>query len=134
MCVNDTHVIIYHMMGNHPVYSPRCDELFLALQSGNVTAYGAITVVSEAAYVLEKGFRIPRADIARALGDIVSMPAIQWDSREPLIEALQFWGSRGPLSFTDCYHLAISKYLDIGCVYAFDKKMGRYPGVTRIEP
>ena len=134
MCVIDTNVIIYHMMGNHPVYSPRCDELFLALQSGNMTAYGAITVVSEAAYVLEKGFRIPRANIARALGDIVSMPAIQWDSREPLIDALQFWGSQGPLSFTDCYHLAISKYLDIDCVYAFDKKMDRYPGVARIEP
>lgn len=134
MCVIDTNMIIYHIVGNDPVYSPKCDQLFLALQSGTTTAYGASTAISEASYVLDKGFRIPQADIASTLLDIVSIQAIECDFREPLFEALQFWGSQGPLSFTDYYHLALGKYLETGCVYTFDKKMDRFPGVTRVEP
>lgn len=134
MCVIDTNVILYHIVGNNPVYSPKCDQFFLALQSGITTAYGASTAIAEAAYVLDKGFRIPRADIASTLLDIVSIQAITWDFREPLIEALRFWGSQGPLSFTDCYHLTLSTHLEIGCVYMFDRKMDRFPCVTRLEP
>lgn len=104
------------------------------MAAGRTTATCASTVVVETIYVLEKGFLVPRSDAHSALKSIVSITAIEFDVRDALLAALDFWNSQRPLSFADCYHLALSKELGLDAIYTFDKKMGRYPGVERIEP
>ncbi len=130
----DTNILVYHLAQNHESFSPRSSALLDDLAAGRTTATCASTVIVETVYVLEKGFLVPRAVAYSALKSIVSMPAIEFDFREALLAALDSWNSQSPLSFADCYHLALAKVLGVNAIYTFDRKMNRYPGVERIEP
>ncbi len=48
--------------------------------------------------------------------------------------AITFWATNGPLSFADCYHLALANLLGMTEIYTFDRKMDRYRGVACIGP
>ena len=130
----DTNILVYHLIQNHESFSPRSTALLDDLAAGRTTATCASTVIVETVYVLEKGFLVPRSDAHSALKSIVNIAAIEFDFREALLAALDFWNSQGPLSFADCYHLALTREQGLEAIYIFDKKMGRYPGVERIEP
>ena len=130
----DTNVVIYHLAKNHPEYSPRCSAFLEQLSLGNSRAISSITVVFEAIYVLGTTFRLPSVDIAPGLAAIVKIEAIHFDHRQSILDALDFWAVQGPLSFADCYHLALTKNLGLDVIYTFDTKMNRYPGVERVEP
>lgn len=56
------------------------------------------------------------------------------DHKDAILDALLFWVGQPALDFADCYHLALTKSLGLDAIYTFDKKMDRYPGVTRLEP
>jgi predicted nucleic acid-binding protein len=130
----DTNILVYHLAQNHESFSPRSSALLDDLAAGRTTATCASTVIVETIYVLEKGFLVPRSNAHSALKSILSISAIEFDFRDALLAALDFWDSQPPLSFADCYHLALSKEHDLEAIYTFDKKMDRYPGVKRIEP
>jgi hypothetical protein len=84
--------------------------------------------------VLEKGYRVPRPAAYPPLRDLVSIPSIEFGWRDANLEALGFWKDHSPLSFADCFHLVLAKQLGMECIYTFDKKMDRFPGVERVEP
>jgi predicted nucleic acid-binding protein len=129
----DTNVLVYHSLQNHPHHSPRCTALLLALAEGKYQAHCSSTVVLEAIYVLEKVYGVPRGDTYSTIHDLASIPSIQFDNRQAILDALEFWKDNTPLSFEDCFHLVLTKHLGLDSIYTFDKKMNRYPGVTRIE-
>jgi predicted nucleic acid-binding protein len=91
-------------------------------------------VLIEAAFVLERVLRIPRASIASALSEFVAFPFVQFDFRESILRAIDLWKMNGPLSLPDAYHLVFAKDRGLDRIYTFDKKMNRYPGIERIEP
>ncbi len=130
----DTNIVIYHLAKNHPDHSPRCSEYLEQLSLGKRSAVSSVTVVVEATYILDKLFGLPRADIAPALAAVVKIAEIQFEHRQAILDALVFWSANSPLSFPDCYHLALTKSLGLDAIYTFDRKMDRYPGITRLEP
>lgn len=64
----------------------------------------------------------------------MSFPAIEFDFRQTILNAIDIWNKNGPLSLPDAYHLVFAKDVGLDRIYTFDKKMNRYPGVERIEP
>lgn len=130
----DTNIVIYHLTHIPESFGARCTELMTELGEGRRGAYCSSTVILESAFVLEKQMAIPRAEIAPRLRDVVMIEAIHFDHRQAILDALDFWASQGPLSFADCYHLALTKSLGLDTVFSFDTKMNRYPGVSRVEP
>lgn len=79
-------------------------------------------------------FRVPNDVLARLLLDIVNFPGVVTDQTDALKNALELWRIQGPLSFADCYHLALTKELGMTKICSFDRKMNRYAGVTRLKP
>lgn len=130
----DTNILVYHLTQNHERYWRRSSALMDDLAAGLTTATCASTVILETIYVLEKGFRIPRAVAYPALRSIVNTPTIEFDFRGAILDALEYWHIHSPLSYADCYHLVLAKSLGLTEIYTFDKKMGRYPGIERVEP
>jgi predicted nucleic acid-binding protein len=130
----DANILVYYLTQNHEEYSRRSTTLMDALGNCRTTAVCASTAILEAIYGLDKAFQVPKAVTHRAMKAIVQTPAISFDHREALVEALDYWHGQGPLSITDCYHLALAKSLGLDAIYSFDRKMGRYPGVERLEP
>lgn len=130
----DTNVFIYHLTANHAEYSPRCTALMEQIEAGHIDAVTAVTAVDEALRVLTKVFGHARSAAAQAMSIIVSQPEIELDHRQAVLRAIDFWADQGPLSFADCYHLALTRELGMTEIYTFDRKMDRFPGVERVEP
>ena len=130
----DTNVFIYHLTANHPEYSPRCTALMERIEAGEVEVVTAVTAIDEALRVLTKEFGHERADAAQKMAVLMSQPEIGIDHRAEVLTSIAFWAANGPLSFVDCYHLALAKALGMTEIYTFDRKMDRFPGVERVEP
>lgn len=130
----DSNILVYYFADNHPDHSPRCTALMERLDRGEESAWCTSTVIMETAFVLERSLRIPRHLVARALADLVSLPAINFDFREIILEAIALWEAKGPLSLPDAYHLVFAKHHELTRIYTFDRKMNRYEGVNRVEP
>lgn len=130
----DSNILVYYFTDNHPDHSPRCVALMDRLDRGEEAALCTSTVIMETAFVLERALRIPRHRIAPALRDFVSIPAISFDFRDIILEAISIWTENGPLSLPDAYHLAFAKEHGLSRIYTFDRKMNRYHGVERVEP
>lgn len=130
----DTNIFVYHLAGNHREFSPRCTALMEQVEAGEIDAVTSITAIDETLWVLTRAFGYPRLQAAEQVSTLIMQPEIDIDHRQAALEAIDFWITQGPLSFVDCYHLALTKELGMTQIYTFDKKMDRYPGVERIEP
>lgn len=78
--------------------------------------------------------KISRTLIAETLSELLLLNGFLLDREQELLEAMRLWVKESPLSFAGCYHLVLTKSLGLTEIYTFDKKMDRYPGVTRVEP
>lgn len=130
----DTNVFIYHLTDNHPEFSPRCSALLGDVEAGRIQAYTAITAIDETFRVLSRTFGISREASGAMFTAILELPSIQIDHRSAVLQSIEFWQRQPPLSFVDCYHLALAAEMGMTQVYSFDKKMDRFSGVERIEP
>lgn len=130
----DTNIFVYHIAGDHSDFSPRCTALMELIEAGEIEAVTSVTAVDETLRVLTRAFGYSRLQAAEQVSTLMSQPEISIDYRQAVLEAIDFWVIHGPLSFVDCYHLALTKELGMTQIYTFDKKMDRFPGVERIEP
>ncbi|MDQ3657072.1 MAG: PIN domain-containing protein, partial [Chloroflexota bacterium] len=123
-----------YVLGDIPDHSARSSELFRSASRGAVDLFIPATVFVELAHLLHRRLSIPRSRVADTLLDVLRIRGIHAENGKAISSALDFWRSTGGLSFPDCYHLALTRELGMTEISSFDKKMGRYPGVTRIEP
>jgi predicted nucleic acid-binding protein len=130
----DTNVLVYHLIGESGDLSKRSSELLLRLKADREKVYLPVTVVFECIYTCQSERDVTNDVLGDLLLEVLGFPGVMTDNTDALVNALEFWRSQGPLSFADCYHLALTKELGMTQIYTFDKKMDRYPGVERIEP
>ncbi len=130
----DTNVLIYHLVQTNHEASQASHELLARLRIGSETAFVSSTVVFETIHVSQTAYGVPNHLIADTLTEVLQLVGLQSDHKRALLDALAFWRDQGPLSFPDCFHLALAKQLGMTRIYSFDRKMNRYPGVERIEP
>lgn len=130
----DANVLVYHLVQPDHLHSGPSSALLVRVRAGQESVYISSTVVAEVAFVCTRVYGAGNEPVAVALREILSWPGVRTDHPEALTAALDFWSNQGPLSFADCFHLALAKRLGIGRIYTFDKRMNRYPGVERIEP
>lgn len=86
----DSNILVYHLLQNHPDHSPRSSDLIAQLGEGLIRSACSSTVILETLFVLEKGYRIPRDAAYPPIRDIVSIPSIEFDSRDAILEVLEF--------------------------------------------
>ena len=130
----DTNVFLRHLLDDIPDHSRRANLLFASIMTGELRVYAPATVFLETSHVLTRAKGVPVTDAARALSTMLGYTGLETDHPEALDTALQLWAAQGPLSFADCFHLALTQQLGMSCIYTFDRKMDRYPGVERVEP
>lgn len=130
----DSSVIVEHLIHSGHSSTNRSSELIANVANGVIDLFISETVVLESVHVLSKVYGVPKETVCARLIQLLSIPGIIHPNKSTMLKAFRYWASQGPLSFADCYHLALTADLGLSEIYAFDKKMGRYPGVTRIEP
>jgi predicted nucleic acid-binding protein len=130
----DTSVLLSYLLQRDQNHTERTIALFEAVFTGGQRIHLEITVIFEAIHVLHKRFQIPRSPIAQQLAPLLGCEFVMLPDKADILETLVLWEQQSPLSFADCYHLVRTRSLGLTEIYSFDKKMDRYPGVTRVEP
>jgi len=130
----DTNVILRHLLNDHDDHSPRASALFMSVRQGEQSVFCPDTAIFEAVHILTGLARSPRDKTARALMLLIVLPSFLMEHKEAVQSALEFWQEQPALDYADCYHLALTKGLGMNRIFTFDRKMDRYPGVTRVEP
>lgn len=134
MIAVDTNIVARYVLGDIPDHSARASELFRLASGGSVDLFIPASVFVELAHLLHRRLSIPRSRVADTLQDVMRIRGIHVENKEAVSSALDFWRSTGGLSFPDCYHLALTRELGMTEIYTFDRKMDRFPCVTRVEP
>lgn len=130
----DANVLVYHLVQQDHEHGPPSSRLLARVRAGTERAFISSTVVFECVFICQRTYGVPNDDLADALIELLSFRGLRTDHPEALANALMYWRTQGPLSFADCFHLALSKQLGMAAIYSFDKRMDRYPGLSRREP
>jgi predicted nucleic acid-binding protein len=130
----DTSVLLRFLLDESDERSERTTRLIDDVGNGREEIHLSVTVIFEAVYILNKRYNVPRTLVAQHMFDLLNMGSVILPEKAGIREAFDFWTKQPPLSFADCYHLILAKSLGLTEIYSYDKKMGRYPGVTRVEP
>ena len=97
----DTNLIVRYLVQDHEKHARAAGKLFDACDRGDMVVVVLPVVLAECVFVLESFYEHPRADIASALGRLISSPGIQISEVTIHLDALnRYKGSK--THFVDC--------------------------------
>ncbi len=114
--------------------SARATALITEVEQGERAVRLSDTVVFEAVFTLQKTYGVPRSDIRDALQPIIDLTGIVLPGKRMFNGVFDLYVREAGLSFADCYHATLAKPLQLSKILSFDRKIGRVPGIPRIEP
>lgn len=85
-----------------------------------------LIVVLELIWVLESAYRIPRSNIAEAIGDLLLLPVFQFEQAKVVREVLVTAASTS-YDLSDLLIAHCTKEYGCTAILSFDKKAGKYP-------
>lgn len=112
----DANVVLRFLLNDIPSQTTRARTLF-----SKPAIYASDVVISEVAFVLEKGMKFERASVALLLRTLTSLQNLTF-SCHFLPEVIALFESRKSLSFVDCYAATEAKTVG-GTLFTFDKKL-----------
>jgi len=127
----DTNVLVRFLLDDDPMQSLCAVALMKRLEQGSDTADLEDVVLAETVWILQKGYSVPRKEIARLLSMIVELPGVRCRSRRAVLEALGRFGAT-PCDIVDCLLAARARSRGL-TVYSFDHDFERL-GCAREEP
>lgn len=126
----DTNLIVRYLVQDHEKHAKAAGKLFEACDRGEVEIVVLPAVLAECVFVLESFYEHPRADIAAALGTLISSPGVQISEATMHLDALDRY-RKTKVHFVDCVIAAAAKAEDMP-VATFDEDFRKFTDV-RIE-
>lgn len=134
MILIDTNILARLLLNDIPDHYARIVALFESALHNELELFAPSSVFIELAYLLTNSKGVPKGEAATMMLEIIMLPGLVVEHAGAVESALRFWSHQGPLSFVDCYHLALTREFGTMQLYTFDQKMVRFPGVERLEP
>jgi predicted nucleic-acid-binding protein len=103
----DTNLIVRYLVPDHERHAKAAEKLFDACDRGDVMVVVLPAVLAECVFVLESFYEHPRADIASALGRLISSPGVEIDNAETHLDTLGRY-RKTKVHFVDCLIAATS--------------------------
>lgn len=89
-------------------------------------------VISEIEWVLRTAYKLNKEKITNYLKQILTSD-VEIENKKFLINILNFYESNN-VDWTDCLNMFLLKSEDISTVYSYDKGLGKFDWVKRVEP
>ena len=123
----DTNLIVRYLVQDHEKHARAAGKLFDACDRGNVEIVVLPVVLAECVFVLESFYGHSRADIASALGRLISSPGIEISDVTVCLNALDRYKAT-KAHFVDCViaATAVAKNLPVS---TFDQDFRNFPEV-----
>lgn len=129
----DTNLIVRYLVQDHEKHARAAGRLFDACDRGDLVIGVLPVVLAECVFVLESFYRHPRADIASALGRLISSPGVEIGDVTVHLDALKrYKGTKA--HFVDCVIAATAAAKDTP-VATFDQDFRKFADVhVETEP
>jgi predicted nucleic acid-binding protein len=124
----DTNLIIRYLVQDHEKHARAAGKLFDACDRGDVVILVLPVVLAECVFVLESFYRHPRADIAAALGRLISSPGVEISEVTIHLDALNRYKA-AKAHFVDCLLAATAVANDVP-VATFDQDFRKFVDVS----
>ena len=126
----DTNLIVRYLVQDHDKHARAAGKLFDACDRGEVVIVLLPVVLAECVFVLQSFYGHPRADIASALGRLVSSPGVEIREVAVHLDALnRYKGTKA--HFVDCLMAATAVAKNVP-VASFDQDFRKFVDV-RVE-
>ena len=123
----DTNLIVRYLVQDHDKHAKAAGRLFDACDRGDVLIVVLPVVLAECVFVLESFYRHPRADIASALGRLISSPGVEISEVAVHLNALNRY--KGTTAhFVDCVIAATAVAKNVP-VSTFDQDFRKFVDV-----
>jgi predicted nucleic acid-binding protein len=130
----DTDPILRHVLDDHADHSPKSHALFARIEAGEERVRTTDIVVFEAAFTLERFYKVPRTEIRDTLLDVLMLPGIDLPGKRSYRQVFDLWVQNPRLSFADCYHAVLAARLQLDGIITFDQDFDALPSANRREP
>jgi len=134
MILIDTNILARVLLKDISDHYTRVVALFESTLHEDLEMFAPSSVFIELAYLLTSTKGVPKNEAAAMMLELIMLPGLVVEHFDAVESAIRFWSHQGPLSFVDCYHLALTRELGMTEICTFDRKMDRFPGVERVEP
>ena len=129
----DTNVLLRYFTGSDQEMAEAARRLLAAIERGEEKVVTSALVVFETVFTLQRTYGVPREKVRAMVGDIISLPGIQFAEKQLCVEALGVYVERN-ISFADAYTAALMNARGITEIYSWDTDFDRIPGVARVVP
>jgi predicted nucleic acid-binding protein len=130
----DTNTILRHALQDLPDQSARATAFIRRIEAGEQTVRTYDTVIFEAAFVLERTYKVPRSVIRDTLEPIIALPGVMLRGKRRYRRVFDLYITYPRLSFADCSHVAVMESLGLTDIVTFDRGFDQVPTITRKEP
>jgi predicted nucleic acid-binding protein len=123
----DTNLIVRYLVQDHEKHARAAGKLFEACDRGDLEIVVLPAVLAECVFVLESFYKHARANIASALGRLITSPAVEISEVTIHLDALnRYKGSKS--HFVDCLLAATAVAKDVP-VATFDQDFRKFVDV-----
>src|SRR5262249_55120093 len=110
--------------------SPKTTAILTKIEPGELTVRTADTVVFETVFSLQRGYKVPRTQIAQAVLPLLELPGIILPGKRAFRQVFERYCAT-PMGFADCYPLMMMRRLSLTEILTFDHDFDRVEGVAR---
>ncbi len=119
--IPDTNTIVRYLLGDHAILSPRAEDFFARVRTGEQKVLILESVIAESIYVLTKAYGVPRVKAASGLMGLLTYRGVTNPDRAALLDALALF-ARGKLDIVDCLVITKARH-ERGEPFSFDKDL-----------
>lgn len=129
----DTNIILRHLVRDDEEKSARSKELLARIERDELKARTSDVVITEAVFVLERTYRVPKQDIRQYVLPIILFRGLILPRKRLYLRIFELYVKKN-ISFADAYNAALMEKLKISEVASYDPHFDRIEGFRRFEP
>ncbi len=129
----DTNILMRYFTNDDPAKAEAAFALLQRIERDEERVVTSPLVIFEAIFLLERRYKVSKADIREQVGDVLSLRSLHLTEKSLCRDALDVYVEKN-ISYPDAYHAVWMQTRDITEVYSWDREFDRIPDLTRIEP
>lgn len=128
----DTNIILRFILKDHPIYSPKAEEIIEQIDGGSVKVYISWPTILEVVFVLQNSIKLPKKEIAEKILPIFHLDNAALEQKYLLDTIFGYYVDKN-ISLTDAYNAALMQKKKIKRIYSFDEDFDKFPQIKRLE-
>ncbi len=128
----DTNIILRFILKDHPIYSPKAEEIIGKIDNGKVKVYISWPTILEVIFVLQNSVKLPKKEITEKLLAIFHLENVLLEQKVLLDSVFEYYVDKN-ISLTDAYNATLMQKKKVKQIYSFDEDFDKFPQIQRLE-